>query len=132
LLTSARDLDPESYVPSLLLVHVALGKNQLLLALRHLSDAVQRHPTLFVEQLDVASYFGDRESLDAQMRQYRRIGDERPEQADGYALQAYCAWVLDDQPSLKRALERMMAANQGTGASAGIDAVRYALTAAVK
>lgn len=132
LLTSARDLDSESYVPSLLLVHVALGKSQMLLALRHLTDAVRRHPTLFVEELDVASYFGDRESLEAQMRVYRRIGDERAEQADGYALQAYCAWVLDDQPSLKRALERMMAANRGTKASAGIEAVRYALTAAVK
>jgi hypothetical protein len=124
-----RDLDREAYVPCLLLLHVALEKSQWLLAASHLRDAVRRHPAVFVEQPDLASYFGDPESLEVTARRNLRLGDASPT-AETYALQAYCAWVLDDRPRLKGALDRLTAGDLVTRDIEELTAVRNALAAA--
>ena len=131
LLMSARDLDSESYVSSVLLIHVALARSQTSLALRHLTDAVQRQPALFVEEFDVGSYFGDRAMLESQMRAYRRVGGGSTDEAAAFALRAYCAWVLDDRATAKASLEQMRTDSAEAGNSGELDAVRYALLAAL-
>jgi len=142
-LITVRDLDRQAYLPSLLLVHTALEKSQLRLAMYYLADVVQRHPAVFVERPDLASYYGDAEwledkqrwrsaLLERRMRKHLRIGDENPGLPSGYLLQAYCAWVLNDQTRVRHALDQMLAAEQKEAVGAEIIAVRYALAAAVK
>jgi hypothetical protein len=141
-LSTLRDLDRQAYLPCLLLTHVALENDQLLQAMGYLAEAVRRHPSVFVEGLDIASYYGDAklredkqhwrsELLERQMRKHLRIGDENPGTPSTYVLQAYCAWVLNDQIRVKHALERLAAAEQEAQVSARIIPVRYALAAAM-
>ena len=130
-LRSVRDQDREAYIPSLLLLHTALERSQVLLAMGYLVEAVRRHPTLFVEDPDLASYFGDPKVLERQARAYLRVGDQSPHPMN-YALQAYCAWVLDDHARAKHAIERMMAEEHRVQVDAEVTAIRYALAAAIK
>jgi hypothetical protein len=129
-LRTLRDQDREAYIPSLLLLHTALERSQVLLAMGYLVEAVQRHPTLFVEDPDVASYFGDPKVLERQARASLRVGDQSPHPLH-YALQAYCAWALDDHARAKHALERMLAEEHKVQVDAEVSAIRYALAAAM-
>jgi hypothetical protein len=131
-LAAVNRLDEEAYLPSLLLIHTALEQGQVQSAIGHLTRLVQRRPTVFAERPDLAAYFGDPEVLEGQMRSLLRIGDESPDQAGAYALQAYCAWVLNDQARLKYALDRMVKVNRQAGASAEISAIGYALASATQ
>lgn len=131
LLKAVRNADPQAYIPSVLLVHAALEKMQLEQALSHLAEAVQRHPSLFVERPDLASYFGDPRLLEAQMRACLRLGDVNPHPST-YTLQAYAAWVLNDRVRLRHAIERMTVISQEVRANEKFTAILYALAAAVK
>lgn len=124
-----RDLDREAYVPCLLLIHVALEKDELLLASSHLRDAVRRHPAVFVERPDLAAYYGDPELLEATARGSLRLGDDHPA-TETYALQAYCAWLLDDRARLRSALDRLTDSDLEGHGFADLSAVRTALMAA--
>jgi hypothetical protein len=126
-----RDLDRETYIPCLLLVHVALEKRQLSVAVTHLADAVRRHPELFVERPDLASYFGDPTLLERVARDHLKIGDEDPSPV-GYVLQAYCAWVLNDRVRARDALDKMAAEDSETEMTRGLSSIRDALAVAVK
>ncbi|MFQ5805797.1 MAG: hypothetical protein ACE5I3_05035 [Phycisphaerae bacterium] len=142
-LTAVRDLDLEAYIPCLLLVHTALERDQIRVGVRRLADTVRRHPSIFIERPDVASYYGDAEwleekqawrseLLEQQMRKHLRIGDENPGHPGAYVLQAYCAWVLNDPTRVRYALDRLMAADQRAQVGAEAIAVRHALAAAMK
>jgi len=126
-----RDLDRDAYIPSLLLAHLSLEKRQGSAAITYLTDAVRRHPALFVERPDLASYFGDPKRLERMAREHLRIGDENPS-APNYALQAYCAWVLDDRARVKNALDKMTAEDSTTEMTPGVSAVRDAMAAALR
>jgi hypothetical protein len=132
LLTAVRDLDRDAYLPSLLLVHVALQRGTTLLAVCHLADAVRRHPAFFVERPDLALYFAQPAVLEEQMRRNLRIGDETPGQPGVYALQAYCAWVLNDRARVTYALDQLAAADQEGELDAKAKTVLYALRAATR
>jgi hypothetical protein len=126
-----RDLDRDAYIPCLLLAHTALEQHQVLAAVTYLADAVRRHPALFVERPDLASYFGDPKLLKRVAREHMRIGDEIP-CATNYALQAYCAWVLEDRVRVKDALDKMTAEDSTTEMTPGVSAVRDAMAAALR
>jgi hypothetical protein len=134
-----RDLDREAYIPCLLLLHVALERNQVLLAASHLTDAARRHPSVFVERPNLAAYFHDHAAgatasddrskvLEQTARAYLKIGDltGRPE---AYAVQAYCAWILDDQARLKGALAQLTVGKLGPRNIERLSDVRNALAA---
>jgi hypothetical protein len=143
-LCAVRDLDREAYIPSLLLVHVALEQRQVIVALHYLAEAAQRHPAVFVERPDLATYFGDASGvgdrmqsklLEAQMREHLQIGDQNPGVAGAYALQTYCAWVLNDRARMRTALDQMEAAEQegeGEPVPQRVVAIRHALSAALR
>ena len=126
-----RDLDRDAYIPCLLLAHVALKKHQVAAAITYLTDAVRRRPALFAERPDLASYFGDPKRLERTAREHLRIGDENPSPPN-YALQAYCAWVLDDRVRVKDALDKMTAEDLTTEMAPGVSAVRDAMAATLR
>ena len=130
-LRMVRDLDREAHIPCLLLLHVALERQQLLGAATYLADAVRRHPAVFVERPDLASYFGDPELPEKIARKYLKIGDES-RTAETYALQAYCAWILNDQTRLKDALDQTTADDLPPHNVNEIGAIRNALAAAAR
>jgi hypothetical protein len=113
-LSAVTVMDTQTYVPCLLLVHVALGQSQTLQAFNHLADAVARRPSFFGARPNIASYYGDYDAqseksliLETQMRGNLQIGDQRPTWPGGYAVQAYCAWVLNDRVRVEYALGRV-------------------------
>lgn len=138
-LTALRDVDQQAYIPCLLAVHTSLDRDLRRQALFFLVDAVLRNPEVFTAPPDLAAYFGDYDSgsqhskmLEEQMRANIRIGDGNPQDPSAYALQAYCAWVLNDAARVRQAMERMdEAARQGTIDSKAL-AVRNALAAAME
>ncbi|MBU0616793.1 MAG: hypothetical protein KKI02_03670 [Planctomycetes bacterium] len=130
-LRMVRDLDREAHIPCLLLLHVALERHQLLGAATHLADAVRRHPAVFVERPDLASYFGDPKLPEQTARAYLKVGDS-DQTPEAYALQAYCAWVLNDRTRLKDALDQMTADDIPMQRGSAIVAIRNALAAAVR
>jgi len=134
LLKVACDLDREAYIPALLLVHATLERGQIGLAVLHLGEAVRRRPGIFSERPELAVYFGDPALLDEQMRRHLRIGDDNPTYEGAYALQAYCAWVLDDPARVRYALEQMAAASRKaeTLPDPRLARIRFALAAALK
>ena len=131
LLVAARDLNRDSYVAPLLLVHTSLAKRQVETAMGNLVLAVRRNPNMFVDGEDVSVYFGDPASLDEQLRPFLRIGDENPDMTAAWALQAYCAWALKDATRLQAALDQMQNVEKTETSTEGSDAdiVRYALSA---
>ena len=132
LLESARELNPDSYVPPLLLVHTALAKRQLETAMNSLILAVRRNPNLFADEVDVAAFFGDSTLLAEQVRPYLRVGDDNPDLAAAWGLQAYCAWILRDSSRVETALDQMKQLAQRTLEDEGASTVRYALHAALR
>jgi hypothetical protein len=128
-LRAIRDLDREAYIPCLLLLHVALEKHQMLGASAYLTDAVRRHPAVFVERPDLASYFGDPELLDQTARDYLTYESRT---AEAFALRAYCAWVLNDRARVKDALGHMTADGVPAQNPDEIIAIRNALAAAIQ
>ena len=127
----ARDLDSQAYIPSLLLLHLALEKNQVLAAIAQLETAVARNPSLFVDKVDLRPYFGDPMVLENTSRARLRIGDLHSSPS-AYALQAYCAWVLGDQMRISEALARMNEYDLSGEKEKSINAVRQALLAATQ
>jgi hypothetical protein len=126
-----RNLDRESYLPCVLLLHIALEKRQLVGAIDCLVDAVERHPGIFVERPDLAAYCGDPEFLTRTARAYLKIG-ESARTPEAYALQAYCAWILDDQARFKDAVAAITAGDLAVPRTDEIFVVRDALAAAAK
>jgi len=131
-LMAVHNLDPSDHVASLLLIHVALQRQQTLRAIRHLVDVVRRRPALFVEQPGLAGYFGDPGVLEAQMRGNLQVGEQHPGDAGAYALEAYCAWVLKDNRRIMESLRRMVGATDISKPDAGVDAIRFALLATME
>ncbi|MBU0641242.1 MAG: hypothetical protein KKB50_20480 [Planctomycetes bacterium] len=107
LLISVRDLDPEAYMPCLLVFHASLERNRIAQALHALTAAIKRHPTVFVEQPDIASYFGDPRVFQRQMRRYVRLEEEHVKSHEEYSVQAYCAWALADRARLRATLDKL-------------------------
>jgi hypothetical protein len=125
-------LDEEAYLPSLLTIHAAIERDQLLLASQALFATVQRRPELFVEQPDIREYFGDPSRLETQARRYLRIGDDNPQIPQAYALQAYCAWVLGDRARATQALRLADESSRGEQEHGRIRTFKAALEAALR
>jgi|GEM_PF-2864993 len=130
-LREIRDMDSDSSLPCLLLMHVALEKDQVELAVNQLQEAVNRNPSVFMTPSDLGSYCGSPEILIERARQYVKIGDDNPT-PEFYALQGYFAWVLEDEIRLEAALNRMMDTEGDTVTSPRTNAVRLALSAAAR
>lgn len=106
LLSTVRDLDRTSYLPSLLIVHASLDRQQPTLAAVNLLDAVERNPGLFVEDdLHLDEYFSAAPQLKEQARAYLRVGELDASDPAMSALQAYCAWIAGDRARARQALE---------------------------
>jgi len=132
LFQSVYDLDKEAYLPSLLTIHAAIERDQLMLASRALFTTVRRRPEVFGEQPDIREYFGDPSRLETQARKYLRIGDDNPEIPQAYALQAYCAWVLGDRARATQALRLADENSRGEPEHGRIRAFKAALETALR
>jgi hypothetical protein len=116
-LRMVRDLDPQAYVPLVLMGHAALEQEQPMQATNYILQAFHRRPQLFSEQAEpIDRYFGDAQESDghsaylaAQLRRYARIGQLNPEMAAARALQAYCAWRLGDYRQAREAVDQLEA-----------------------
>jgi hypothetical protein len=86
------------------MLHAALAKNQIGVAVRYLFNIVHHTPELFSEHPDIGAYFGDRATLEQQMRRYVRVGEYNQDSGRAHALAAYCAWVLNDEVRLKNSM----------------------------
>ena len=144
-------LRPDSHEAQLLLVNVALMRQHTLQALCYLKQLVANRPTIFVEKPDIARCFGDYAPADTTttggagdarrgrsrqfetlMRENLRIGDDSPSMPQMYAIQAYCAWALNDRARLRQALQRIETAGFTGQARESMTRVRYALAAALR
>jgi hypothetical protein len=94
LLSSLYSMDQRNTMPLLLSVHLLVERSQDVMAMRNLLEAVRREPTLFSDNPDIFSYFGDPELLRKQARQFmlRNPGGDPAM----YILQAYFGWLLQD------------------------------------
>jgi hypothetical protein len=66
------------------------------------------------------------------MRRHLRVGDENPRLPEAYALQAYCAWVLDDRDAVSQALQRAEDVSRGEPVYYRIRALKAAMEAALR
>ncbi len=132
LFQAVNQLDKEAYLPSLLMIHAAIERDQLLLASRALFTTVRRRPEVFGEQPDIREYFGDPSRLETQARKYLRIGDDNPEIPQAYALQAYCAWVVGDRARATQALRLADENSRGEQEHGRIRTFKAALEAALR
>gem|GEM_PF-4613491 len=137
-LSHIRTVDEQAYIPSLLLAHACLAKRQSSSAIMHLLDAVERHPSLFVEQVDVASYFGDRVERDGRnhsemlAQQARRVLAAKAvtRTANGLVMRAYCAWLLGDTVRVRRLVSELGDLNAGPQFSSRVQRFGFAMSAA--
>ncbi|HUU97615.1 MAG TPA: hypothetical protein VM487_17910 [Phycisphaerae bacterium] len=132
LFQAVNQLDKEAYLPSLLTIHAAIERDQLLLASRALFTTVRRRPEVFGEEPDIREYFGDPSRLETQARKYLRVGDDNPEIPQAYALQAYCAWVLGDRARATQALRLADENSRGEREHGRIRTFKAALEAALR
>jgi hypothetical protein len=132
LFQSVYELDQEAYLPSLLMIHAAIERDQLLLASRALFITVRRHPGVFGERPDISAYFGDPSRLVTQARKYVRVGDDNPQLPQAHALQAYCAWILGDRARATQALRLADENSRGEREQGRIRAFKAALEAALR
>lgn len=131
-LSGVRALEKQDYLPCLMLLHLTLEKNQPIRSLQYLFDVVERNPNFFAEPPDLAEIFGSREFLEEQARRFIRIGDTTPGEPAGYALQAYCAWVLGDLVRVRESLQRVEELNATDARSEEAESLRIALGSALK
>jgi len=123
--------DPSRRMPMLLAIHAALAKEQITRAERALMSLAVQHPNVFLERPDISSHFGDPTVLSQQMVQFMRIGDTWGDDLQAYALQAYCAWVLNDTARLRRALQRIRELSREHFSDERVRRVEYALRVAL-
>lgn len=120
LLRGARSLEDESYLPPLLLANAALLRDQPSVAILNLGEAAARESGLFVDgPVVVAESFGDYNAQTGRSRLLTAVAQsylqgaapEETEAASGLlVVQAYCAWLADDQARFRQrmgALERL-------------------------
>jgi hypothetical protein len=130
-LTSILYINPYAQTPALLCVFLALEREQIHFAMNKLLQAVQRNPDLFRERPDLAQYFGDPKLLTAQLRKFA-LGDEAFRgNAASLAIQAYCAWLLDDIPRVRGALEAAARAAEGSPLASSIELLDTAMRAGI-
>jgi hypothetical protein len=132
LFQSVNRLDQETYLPSLLMIHAAIERDQLLLASRALFSTVRRHPEVFGERPDISEYYGDPDRLEMEARRYLRVGDENPQVPQAYAVQAYCAWVLGDRARASQALQLADENSRGEPSQGAVRAFKAALEPALR
>jgi len=144
-LTAVVRLNPEAHEARLLLVNTALMRQHLMEALCYLQQLVANRPTIFVEEPNVARYFGDYQAagtgdttagrsreFEKLMRDHLRVGENNPAMPEMYAIQAYCAWGLNDRVRLRQALDRIKNTSFASETSEKMMRVRYALAAALR
>lgn len=133
-LRAVRDADRAAYIPSLLLAHIALERRQYVSAVRFLDEALQRNPNLFIDltQDDIFGYFGAREALELTIRANSRVGENNPQIAGTFGLQAYCQWLGNDVSAIKGAFDLAEKARRSSGVrDQKSDRVRFALQAGI-
>ncbi len=117
-LRQVRDLDRSDALAVLLMMHGSLEQERPTRASQELLQAFRRRPqTLFAEARDLDRYFGDvppdaeppvySAYLNEQMRRYSRIGTLNKTSAEAFALQAYCAWRLNEPTETRAALAEL-------------------------
>lgn len=107
MLTTVAKLKQDSSIAPLLAAHAALARQQVNLAARSLFLAIERNPTILTEEKDMGKYYGDPKMLLQMMEGYLRIGDQSGS-GDGFALQAYAAWIMGDHGRTEQALNRLV------------------------
>lgn len=120
-LSSILYINPNAYTPALLCVFLALEREQVHFALNKLLQAVERNPDLFREKPNLAQYFGDPKLLNAQLRKFALRDVVHQSDAAMLAIQAYCAWLLDDLPRVRQALEAATRAAEETPLAPAIE-----------
>lgn len=131
MLTSVTRLKKDSSIAPLLAVHAALAKDKSDLAIRMLYQAVDRNPNVLTEHKNIVEYYGDKQLLDELMQEYQRIGDQSGS-PDGFAIQAYVAWVMGDRGRAEQALSRMAKSSVGLASGRFRDQFAYILTNVIK
>ncbi len=104
-LVNARNRDRKSPLPSLLLLHASLEKDQILHAIDCLFDTVARDPKFLANRPDLRAAFGDPLRFEEQVRRFARLADEPGTAPEPFVLAAYCALLANDQPRLARAFD---------------------------
>ncbi len=130
-LTSILYINPVAQTPALLCVFLALEREQVHFAMNKLLQAVERNPDLFREKPDLAQYFGDPKLLTAQLRKFALVDEVRRSDPASLAIQAYCAWLLDDIPRVRRALEAATRAAEGSPLAPSIELLDTAMRAGI-
>lgn len=150
-LRAVMQMDRTDYVAPLLLVHVALAKNQSLMAANCLDQVLKRHPEFFIDRPDVAAYFGDYQPppaevepsedpgtwgssrmLTEQVRGLIRLGGNVPANSGVMTLQAYCAWILNDDRRVRSTLARMAPDDAKEDERGQMQRLSYAMGAALR
>lgn len=93
-LEAISSLDRQAALPLVLKAHVALEKEQMVVAVAALLEAVKRKPEIFLEKPDLNAYFGNPQTLEKQMRRFVSAAQYNPNEPKAHVLTAYCAWVL--------------------------------------
>jgi hypothetical protein len=130
-LTSILYINPRAQAPALLCVYIALEREQLNFAMNKLFQAAGRNPDMFREKPDLAQYFGDPKLLSAQLRKFAVVDEARQQDVATLVMQAYCAWMLDDVPRVRRALEAAAKAAEGESLAPAIELLSNAMKAGI-
>lgn len=132
LYSSVLEMDHSAYLPALLSVHAAIGKEQYEVALASLLEALKRHPALFAERPDISEYFGEADLLDEQSRRFLRAGEANAQSASSWMMQAYSAWQLKDSARLQEAVKSLEQLHRAHPADRVMAAYLMALKAAAE
>lgn len=130
-LQSVLYINPSAQTPALLCVYIALEREQLSFATNKLFQVIARNPDLFRERPDLAQYFGDPKLLSAQLRRFAVVEVARQTDAAALVIQAYCAWLLDDVPRVRRALEAAAQAAEGQDLAPAVELLSTAMRAGI-
>lgn len=126
LLTSVSRLDERSFSPSLLNCYIAMEKEQYITALFYLFDGSRRNPDVFANPPELYAFFGDPELLRARAREMLLVNAEN--NANLYALQAFCAWLLRDEARMVQAAEAAVKAAYNRPDRPKFESLRFCMT----
>lgn len=128
-LQSVQEMAPERTDAVLLLLQAALMREHVGTAQRLLLAVVSRDPNLFAQpglRERIRGWYGDETLMSSHAQMYLRFGDDNPAPTS-YALQAYAAWLIDDQARVREAVTHLRELNKGGKLEQGADAAGYAL-----
>ncbi len=122
LLEVPHQLDPQAYLPALLIAHGLLESDQLQSAAAYILAAFERDPNFLDRRDELLAYVGDARGgrsnyLEAQLRAADTASRRYQETVNGRVVETYCAWRLNDMPHAREAAARLagLAAAQAEG-----------------